>query len=57
VVAWAPIYADGIADTVAEDFKIQDASFAWQFIARINCPVRKQVDLYTEYRFLRERRS
>jgi opacity protein-like surface antigen len=46
------IYADGNAYTAVEEFEIQDASFAWQFIAGINYPIRRQVDLYTEYRFL-----
>lgn len=46
------IYADGAFDSAAESFAVSDSSFAYQFIAGLNMPVRSHVDLYTEYRYL-----
>lgn len=46
------LYADGEAVTGADTFTVQDSAFAYQFIAGINYPIRKQLDLYTEYRYL-----
>lgn len=46
------LYADGKAVTSLDTFVVQNSSFAYQFIAGINYPIRKRVDLYSEYRFL-----
>lgn len=46
------LYVDGDFATAAENYSVSDPSFAYQFIGGINYPLRKAVDLYTEYRFL-----
>lgn len=46
------LYVDGNFATAAENYSVQDPSFAFQFIGGLNYPLRKAVDLYTEYRYL-----
>jgi opacity protein-like surface antigen len=46
------IYADGDFSTAAEDYSVQDSSFAYQFIAGLNYPLSPGADIYTEYRYL-----
>lgn len=46
------LYADGSFNTAAEQFVIQNSSFAYQFIAGVNYPVSDRVEVYTEYRYL-----
>jgi opacity protein-like surface antigen len=46
------LYVDGDFATATDAYSVQDPSFAYQFIGGLNYPLRKSVDLYTEYRFL-----
>ncbi len=46
------LYANGDLATATTNYNVSDASFAYQFLAGINVPVRSNVDFFTEYRFL-----
>ncbi len=46
------IYVDANFFTAANTYESNNTSFAYQFIAGIDYPIRDRIDLYTEYRYL-----
>ena len=45
------MFAEGNIATATNTYNVSDSSFAYQFLAGVNVPVRERVDFFTEYRF------
>ena len=45
------LFADGNIVTATNTYNVSDSSFAYQFLAGLNIPLRDRIDWFTEYRF------